>query len=59
MENKLASSHKLIFEKIVNRTHSHTAFSKYVLNTMLNSYTSIVMNVYCVHAEPVVEHNYC
>ena len=39
MKNKLASSHKLIFDKIVNRTHSHTAFSKYVINTMLDSYS--------------------
>ena len=30
MKNKLASSHKLIFDKIV---HSHTTFSKYVVNT--------------------------
>ena len=37
MKNKLAFSHKLIFDKIVNRTHSHTAFSKYVINTMLDS----------------------
>ena len=37
-KNKLGSSHKLIFDKIVNRTHSHTAFSKYVINTMLDSY---------------------
>ena len=28
MKNKLATSHKLIFNKIVNRTHSHSAFSK-------------------------------
>ena len=34
MKNKLASSHKLIFDKIFNRTRSHTA----VLNTMLDSY---------------------
>ena len=39
MKNKLASSHKLIFDKIVNRTHSHTALSKYVINTMLDSYS--------------------
>ena len=39
MKNKLASSHKLIFDKIVNRTLSHTAFSKYVINTMLDSYS--------------------
>ena len=39
MKNKLASSHKLIFDKIVNRTPSHTAFSKYVINTMLDSYS--------------------
>ena len=38
MKNKLAFSHKLIFEKIVNRTHSHTAFNKYVINTMLDNY---------------------
>ena len=55
MKNKLAFSHKLIFDKIVNRTHSHTAFSKYVLNTMLDSYSYELT----VHAAPVVEHNYC
>ena len=28
IKNKLATSHKLIFDKIVNCTHSHSAFSK-------------------------------
>ena len=50
MKKKLATSHKLIFDKIVNRTHSHSAFSKYVIN--------IVMNVYFIHVVPVVEHNF-
>ena len=39
MKNELASSHKLIFEKNVNRTQSHTAFIKYVINTMLDNYS--------------------
>ena len=30
MKNKLAISHKLIIDKIVNHTHSHSAFSKYI-----------------------------
>ena len=38
MKNKLATSHKLIFDKIVNRTHSHSSFSKYVLNIMIDKY---------------------
>ena len=32
MKNKLATSNKLIFDKIVNRTHSHSWFSKYVIH---------------------------
>ena len=39
MKNKLATSHKLIFDKIVNRTHSHSSFSKYVLNIMIDKYS--------------------
>ena len=39
MKNKLATSHKLIFDKIVNRAHSHSAFSKYVIHIMLESYS--------------------
>ena len=39
MKNKLATSHKLIFDKIVNRTHLHSAFSKYVINIMLDKYS--------------------
>ena len=36
MKNKFAPSHKLIFDKIVNRTHSHSAISKYVINIMID-----------------------
>ena len=39
MKNKLATSYKLRFDKIVNRTHSHSAFSKYVIHIMLESYS--------------------
>ena len=39
MKNKLATSHKLIFDKIVNRTHLHSSFSKYVLNIMIDKYS--------------------
>ena len=39
MKNKLATFHKLILVKIVNRTHSHSAFSKYVIHIMLESYS--------------------
>ena len=39
MKSKLATSHKLILDIIVNRTHSHSAFSKYVINTMLDKYS--------------------
>ena len=52
MKNKLAYFHKLIFDKIVNRTHSHTAFSKYVINTMLDRYS------YDVYT-PSMSHLYC
>ena len=49
MKNKLATSHKLIFDKIVNRTHSHSAFSKYVLHIMLESYTyECILNLCCI-----------
>ena len=30
MKNKLATFHKLIFDKIVNRTHSHSANMLYI-----------------------------
>ena len=39
MKNKLATSHKLIFDKIVNRTYSHSAFNKYVINIMIYKYS--------------------
>ena len=39
MKNKLATSHKLIFDKIVNRTHSHSAFTKYVINIVIDKYS--------------------
>ena len=41
MKNKLATSHKLIFDKIDKCTHLHSAFSKYVigLHIMLESYS--------------------
>ena len=39
MKNKLAISHKLIFDKIVNLTYSHSSFSKYVLNIMIDKYS--------------------
>ena len=38
-KNKLVASHKLIFDKMVNRTNSHSAFSKYVVHIMLESYS--------------------
>ena len=34
MKNKLATSHKVIY-----RTHSHSAFSKYFIHIMLESYS--------------------
>ena len=55
MKNKLATSHKLIFDKIVNRTHSHSAFSKYVINIMIDKYSCEC--VLYIHVVPVVEHN--
>ena len=47
MKNKLATSHKLIFDKIVNRTISHSAFSKYAIHIMLESYIyECILNPY-------------
>ena len=39
MKNKLATSHKFIFDKIVNRTHSHSAFSKYDISIVIDKYS--------------------
>ena len=39
MKNKLTTSHKLMFDKIVNCTHLHSAFTKYVIHIMLESYS--------------------
>ena len=37
MKNKLATCHILIIDKIVNSTHS--TFSKYVINIMIDNYS--------------------
>ena len=39
MKNKLAILHKLIFDKIVNCTHLHLTFSKYVKNITIYKYS--------------------
>ena len=57
VKNKLAISHKLIFDKIVNRTHSHSAFIKYVIHIMLESYS--YESIHVIHVAHVVGHNYC
>ena len=40
LKNKLATSHKFIFDKIVNRTHLHSAFGIYVINIMIDKYSN-------------------
>ena len=47
MKNKLPTSHKLIFDKIVNCTHSRSAFSKYVLNIMIDKYSYECVLISC------------
>ena len=61
MKNKLARSHKLIFDKIVNRTNSYSSFNKYVINIMLDSYSYECILYPCriVASDSVIEHNYC
>ena len=61
MKNKLDSSHKLIFDKLVNRTHSYSSFNKYVTNTMLDSYSYECILYPCriVASDSVIEHSYC
>ena len=39
IKNDLATYHKLIHEKIVKRTHTHSAFSNYVVNIMIDKYS--------------------
>ena len=37
IKNKLATYHKLIHAKIIERTQSHSGFSNYVVNIMIDS----------------------
>ena len=39
IKNKLATCHKLIHTKIIERTHSHSGFSTYVVNIMIDRYS--------------------
>ena len=39
IKNKLATYHKLIHTKIIERTHSHSGFSTYVVNIMIDRYS--------------------
>ena len=55
IKNKLATYHKLIHAKIIERTHSHSSFSNYVVNIMIDRYS---LNVYFIHVGPVVVFNF-
>ena len=39
IKNELATCHKLIHTKIIERTHSHSGFSTYVVNIMIDRYS--------------------
>ena len=39
IKNELATYHKLIHAKIIERTHSHSGFSNYVVNIMIDRYS--------------------
>ena len=39
IKNKLATYHKLIHAKIIKRTNSHSGFSNYVVNIMIDRYS--------------------
>ena len=39
IKNELATYHKLIHTKIIERTHSHAGFSTYVVNIMIDRYS--------------------
>ena len=39
IKNELATYHKLIHTKIIERTHSHSGFSTYVVNIMIDRYS--------------------
>ena len=39
IKNKLATYHKLIHKKIIEHTHSHSSFSNYVVNIMIDRYS--------------------
>ena len=39
IKNKLATYHKLIHAKIIEHTHSHSGFSNYVVNIMIDRYS--------------------
>ena len=39
LKNELATYHKLIHAKIIELTHSHSGFSNYVVNIMIDRYS--------------------
>ena len=39
IKNELATYHKLILAKIIERIHSHSGFSNYVVNIMIDRYS--------------------
>ena len=57
IKNELETYHKLIHAKIIERTHSHSGFSNYVVNIMIDSY-SYECILYPCHTSPVVLFNF-
>ena len=47
IKNDLAKYHKLILANIVERTHSHSGFSNYVVNTMIDRYSYECIFYHC------------
>ena len=47
MKNLITINDNLILIKIEEKTHSHSGFSKYVINTMLEKYSFDCVNVHC------------
>ena len=39
IKNELATYHKLIHAKIIERTYSHSGFSNYIVNIMIDRYS--------------------
>ena len=47
MKNNISINDNLILQKIEQRTHSHSGFSKYVINSMLDKYSFNCVKLVC------------